>query len=453
MRPIESYIIYAALYSTWYGFAPLGQLAVAGLGVLLVAHLLLEKPRWQFTLVYAFSLYMLYAVFVDPAKWPGGWLWILFTTALLIFSSAVACLFPVAVFPSLKGSYQHIGVDQSFWEMDHQENPTHPEIGVTVYYPSAEAPPSQPGAQFLSTRVTHALGEYLRIPSFLFHPLSLARTRAVANAPLAAGGKLPVAILSHGLGGVANMYTIMASELASQGYIVVLPTHNDHSACVAELRTTRIPFKRIPLGAEGETRRREQLQARTAEVEFLLQKLPQMDKAGPYAGRLDLERIALVGHSFGGATALLAATRHAPLVKAVVVHDVWCAPLARPSPALLSAEARLPPMLATWSEEWYRGTTEFPTAKALLPQGTMKLGFPDTCHSNYSDVPMFSQLLSRKMNAIGASDFREAIDVINRVQVAYLKKVLQGEGQDLQSILDSKNGFVLLEDDSAVPKA
>lgn len=109
MRPIESYIIYTALYCTWYGFAPLGQLAVAGLGLLLGAHLLLEKPRWQFSLVYIFSFYMLYAVFVSPAKWPGGkpflclgksifigFFWVLFTTAMLIFSSAVACLFPVA---------------------------------------------------------------------------------------------------------------------------------------------------------------------------------------------------------------------------------------------------------------------------------------------------------------------------------------------------------------------
>jgi len=49
-----------------------------------------------------------------------GWLWVLFTTAMLIFSSAVACLFPVAAFPSLKGSFKHIGVDRSFWDLDHQ---------------------------------------------------------------------------------------------------------------------------------------------------------------------------------------------------------------------------------------------------------------------------------------------------------------------------------------------
>jgi len=35
---------------------------------------------------------------------------------------------------------------------------------------------------------------------------------------------------------------------------------------------------------------------------------------------------------------------------------------------------------------------------------------------------------------------REAMDVINRVQVAYLKKVVQGQTQDFQAILDAKTG-------------
>jgi len=91
-------------------------------------------------------------------------------------------------------------------------------------------------------------------------------------------------------------YAIMASELASQGYVVLLPTHNDQSACVAELKNSKIPFKRIPFGTtEGELKRREQLESRTAEVEFVLQKLPHMNKEGPYAGRLDLDKVVLVG--------------------------------------------------------------------------------------------------------------------------------------------------------------
>lgn len=448
MRPLESYIIYAALYSVWYGSAPLAYFVVIALGLLLLAHLVTEKPRWQFTLVYVYVSYLLFSIFVQPAVWPGGWLWVIFSTALLIGSSAVACLFPVAVFPALKGPFQHIGVQHLYLDLKnkarkYEVDMSCTELGIHVYYPSATTPSSQPGAQFLSFRVTNALGRYLNIPSFLFHPLSIARTRAVPNSSVADDGKFPVVILSHGLGGVANMYAIMASEFASQGYVVFVPTHNDQSACLAELSTTQVAFKRVVFGAGGEVERREQLRLRTAELEFVLDHVERVAKEGPYAGHLDLGKVALVGHSFGGATVVLAAARNAPRVHAVVTHDLWLPPLLKPS-LHLPAGANISSLLATCSEEWYTTTPNPLLAQMISPDATL-VGFPGTCHSNYSDVPMFSQLLSRKLNAIGPIDFREGMDLINKTQVAYLKKALFGQPEDFQAILGGTAGVVAFE--------
>lgn len=59
----------------------------------------------------------------------------------------------------------------------------------------------------------------------------------------------------------------------------------------------------------------------------------------PFAGRLDLTRVGLMGHSFGAATVTLMASKETR-VKSVVAHDLWTLPLPEVSAPLRGATVR-----------------------------------------------------------------------------------------------------------------
>ena len=59
----------------------------------------------------------------------------------------------------------------------------------------------------------------------------------------------------------------------------------------------------------------------------------------PFAGRLDLTRVGLMGHSFGAATVTLMASKETR-VKSVVAHDLWTLPLPEVSALLRGAAVR-----------------------------------------------------------------------------------------------------------------
>lgn len=105
----------------------------------------------------------------------------------------------------------------------------------------------------------------------------------------ATGGELPVIVFSHGFGWSMNGYAPLADFWAAQGFVVLQPTHLDSRTLglpAEDPRTPRIWRFRI----EDLTR--------------VLDGLDILEAAVPgLAGRLDRDRIAVAGHSWGAQTA------------------------------------------------------------------------------------------------------------------------------------------------------
>ena len=94
----------------------------------------------------------------------------------------------------------------------------------------------------------------------------------------------------------------------------------------------RIPYRaRSDGGRDGIVAgRAPQLAQRVAEIEAVIAALPQLENADP-------SRLVLAGHSFGAATALLAARKIG--CDQVIMLDTWAAPIPE---AVLKDEAKLP---------------------------------------------------------------------------------------------------------------
>ncbi|MDX2731908.1 MULTISPECIES: alpha/beta hydrolase family protein [Streptomyces] len=105
----------------------------------------------------------------------------------------------------------------------------------------------------------------------------------------ATGGDLPVVVFSHGFGWSMNGYAPLADFWAAHGFVVLQPTHLDSRTlglAAEDPRTPRIWRFRI----EDLTRALDGLDTLEASVPGL-------------AGRLDHDRIAVAGHSWGAQTA------------------------------------------------------------------------------------------------------------------------------------------------------
>ena len=104
----------------------------------------------------------------------------------------------------------------------------------------------------------------------------------------------PVVVFSHGLGASPNYFKEQANHLASYGYVVAVPQHIGSDAEQAQ---------RFRQGYAKDFFRVNEFLDRPRDVSFLLDELERRNQRH-FAGKLDLKRVGVGGHSFGGYTAL-----------------------------------------------------------------------------------------------------------------------------------------------------
>lgn len=151
-----------------------------------------------------------------------------------------------------------------------------PALTVKVWYPAAAGTPAQ--------KIDYALelkqADWQGIKSPVVHG------HAVADAPVQSEyGARPVVVFSHGYSLNPEWYAELLEHYASKGFVVLAPEHVEADWLLAG----------------GPTFARPRAVTRTLDLAASLA------GEGPFAGGINMEKVAVVGHSFGGYTTLAAA--------------------------------------------------------------------------------------------------------------------------------------------------
>ncbi len=188
------------------------------------------------------------------------------------------------------------------------------EVVVWIWYPSAAAK-SAALVEYLPAawRSALALHSGALMSQFLTRDLSLVRTHRTSDPEVSPEQRsYPVVIMRAGGGALTTDYTTLAEDLASHGYIVV-GFDAPYRTFVVVLQSNRVVIRPPTNDPEnlqpGQANRliNSLLLMWTSDTNFVvsqLQSLNAVDPSGKFTGRLDMQRLGMFGHSFGGAQAL-----------------------------------------------------------------------------------------------------------------------------------------------------
>lgn len=148
-------------------------------------------------------------------------------------------------------------------------------------------------------------------------------------------GFFPLLVFSHGNGSFRAQSVFWCEHMASHGYVVAAPDHTYNAAA------TTIGGE-ILVEDTSERASNANVRARPDDVRFVIDVFARLARGDDsrFAGRVDLERVGVAGHSFGAVTAIAVADAD-PRVKAISPWASVGAPLRRsdvPVLQLLAAE-------------------------------------------------------------------------------------------------------------------
>ena len=217
---------------------------------------------------------------------------------------------PAPTGPSAVGRVEYAWTDQARIDPLAPRAGTKRSLVVWAWYPAVRVPGARP-APYLPPRWANVSDQQRgTIGQQLFQSADSIRTNSSTQAALAPGAaRYPVLIFEPGFGTIPTQYTTLLEDLASHGYIIfaITPTYSADAVVFPDGRMVEAsPAGSLPesnTGLQAASTRLVMVWAR--DVIFVMNQLQRMNasRGQLFSGRLDLARLGVFGHSFGGATA------------------------------------------------------------------------------------------------------------------------------------------------------
>ncbi|TDT97333.1 platelet-activating factor acetylhydrolase isoform II [Streptomyces sp. 846.5] len=291
---------------------------------------------------------------------------------------------------------------------------------VSVYYPAR--PGTGGPAAYMSTEEARLLLQE-KAPGSGIPPQALSATRTWAHQDARPeDGRFPLVVLSPGFTLPRALFTSIAEDLASRGYVVALVDHTYESPGVTfpDGRTLTCTICDQPPAAGIEAVAR----SRAEDLTFVIDELTGPHPAWRYARVIDRERIGMAGHSISGdATAMAMAADHR--VRAGVDMD---GSFQEADPAtglhgrpflLFGAEHESPGMDPSWTKAW-----------ANLDGWKRWLTIAGSDHTSFSDLNLLAAQAGRPAPS-GAIPPLRALELTRSYLGAFFDQQLKGRPQAL----------------------
>lgn len=271
---------------------------------------------WQLVLLY-----------VLPIAWIGFYKTKLkrFYSFVLVSSFTVTSLllvaFPIPALDEPKGEYI-VGTTTIYFIDEKRDR----EIPTQIWYPSSSNEGEIPVKWFETDALIAAFAEEFHMKPFMMSQLRHVKTHAYKDIEVAKG-KHPVVLISHGFSSFRGLHITIIEELASRGYIVVVPDHTGISA-MTTLHTGEIVL------CDKEKLRDDQIltdapilmNVYSEDIAFVMDRMTDLNNQNKVLyHHMDLDRIGFLGHSTGAGAQTSYLMTHD--VQAFIGMDPWLEPL------------------------------------------------------------------------------------------------------------------------------
>lgn len=175
-------------------------------------------------------------------------------------------------------------------------------IAATLWYPALNVNTAKEAVTYSYT-------------SALFRPASVIGHAIADPYPYYGGGPYPLVVVSHGTDMNRFNLNYLSEHLASHGFVVIAANHTGNATGDAQF-----PFRDYTDGIAAAMVHRPRDVARQIDYAGELS-----SKSGALPGLIDLQHVAVIGHSYGGYAALAAAGARVNLTSS----REWCASVAK----------------------------------------------------------------------------------------------------------------------------